>query len=169
MYLSVYIYIYLLSLSLPLYGPLFDYLLVVFPRVGYGRAFIYLRVVRDASGRSPFRILPSLGACKPPSPFASRRCSAAYLLVITFARLAVSLATKTDDPTVSLDFPRSLALYPLPLYDRELVSRRGSRTPCITPPFPLLPHRRSARKSHAGAFAPSAPLRVTGICKSIYL
>lgn len=42
-FLRIYIYIYIYHHYHYHYGPLFDYLLVVLPRVGYGRALICLR------------------------------------------------------------------------------------------------------------------------------
>lgn len=153
----IYMYIFLIKSFL---GP-FSTTWVAFPRVGYGRErFLYLRIVRDVCRGFLLRIFPSLDAREPLSFFFSflvpSRFDRFYFVIFVFARLAASLATKTDDPIARDLLSRCLSRSSSAssaLCSRAGSLRRDSRTLSLrvrVPPSPLLHRRRRARKSHAG-------------------
>lgn len=158
-YIYFSVYIFLIKSSL---GP-FLTTWVAFPRAGYGRErFLYLRIVRNVCRGFPLRIFPSLDAREPLSSFLfsfpiAVRPLLTLFVIFVFARLAASLATKTDDPIardlLSRCLSRSLrASSASALCSRAGSLRRDSRTLLLrvrVPPSPLH-RRRRARKSHAG-------------------
>lgn len=165
----IYIFIFII---ITISGPLFDYLLVVFPRVG-------LR--SGASGRPwrlggfPLRILPSLGAREPPSLLlylVVAHSRFLLFLIVVLARLAAPLSRRrrTTQPSPQIFHGLSRFIrFRFMTASSSCVAARGRRVytsrRLLFFSFVVV----KARKSHAGAFAPPAPLRVTGICKSIYL
>lgn len=169
-YLSVYIYIYLSSLSLPLWASF----RLPASRVSTNRATVgclYLRVVRDASGLS-----------FPDSPVVRRLWASVLLLHLAAQPRAFSSPSSSSLRGSPLLSRRKRTTYPLLRFSTvfrvfirfrfmtassSCVAARGHRVYPAVSSFSFIVGR--ARKSHAGAFAPPAPLRVTGICKSIYL
>lgn len=170
-------YIFLIKSSL---GP-FSTTWVAFPRVGYGRErFLYLRIVRDVCRGFLLRIFPSLDAREPLSFFSlssSHRGSTASTSsslslrgsphLSRRKRTIQSLAISSHDVSRA---PRAL----LPLYARELVlcvaTRERSRCVCVSRRLlSFIAVVGPENLTRVDAFAPPAPLRVTGICKSIYL
>lgn len=176
----IYIYIFLIIIIL---GPLLDYLGRVSTSGLRSGALYNLRIVRDVCRGFPLRILPSLDAREPLSLFPFPYLMAApplltLFIILVFARLAASLATKTDDPTARDLLSRCLSrssrassasgIMPASSFFASrlanalyvCVSRRLLSFIAVVGPENLM---------RADAFAPPAPLRVTGICKSIYL
>lgn len=150
-------------------------------RATVGSAFCIFGSSVTSAGVSFSRIFPVVRRTRAsvfffflfPRPRFNRFC-----LIFVFARLAASLATKTDDPIARDLLSRCLsrsssASSASTLCSRAGSLRRDSRTLSMrvrVPPFPLLHRRRGPENlTRADAIAPPAPLRVTGICKSIYL
>lgn len=170
-YTFPYIYIFV-NIIITIVGLSSTTRLVVFPRVGLrSGAYIFESSVTRLRG-FPCRILPSLGA-EPPSPLVFRRCSAAFSSLLSSSSSLrgsppLSQRRRTTQPSLWIFHGLSRSIrFRFTTASSSCVAARGHRV--TSRRFPLLPHRRRARKSHAGAFAPPAPLRVTGICKSIYL
>lgn len=174
-------YIFIFKSSL---GP-FSTTWVAFPRVGYGRErFLYLRIVRNVCRGVPLRIFPSLDAREPLSSFLfsfpiAVRPLLTLFVIFVFARLAASLATKTDDLIARDLLSRCLSRSSRASSASALCSRAGSlRRDSRTLSLCLCVSRRllsfiavvgPENLMRVDAFAPPTLLRVTGICKSIYL
>jgi len=153
-----YIYIHMCLLSSHYHcGPLFDYLLVSTSGVRSG-AYIF--------GSS---VTPLPGLSSPDSPVVRRSVSLRLLLYLVVAHTAAFFSSSSSlrgSPPLSR---QKRTIQPsLEIFHGLSASASQLADTVYVPPSPLL-LRRKARKSHAGTFAPPTPLRVTGICKSIYL
>lgn len=169
MVLRIYIYLYLSSLSLPLWASLrLPPSRVTTSRL---RSGAYMSSGSSVTPRGfPCRILPSLGARESLRLLLYQPLSSPPHHLLYAAR---RLSRDEDGrPNRLVRFSTVFrALSASALWPRAPPASRLADARVFVPPFPLLPSRLvvRAQKSHAGAFAPPAPLRVTGICKSIYL